>query len=241
MPANPRKGKQAVKNDAYEFTDKEGPAEGTMVEETSNRPPKRSRVAQSAFHTMSDEESDSEENVREAPSTDVEMQNLLSSFGADITKTLAAKRKRLQTFTQASLKTSNKKYDDVFKQQLDERNKLTEEFTKQIGNVFTQWENDLAKAKDVEDKLDNLLRQQQKALSQQRVVQNQRIKALKQLHDQYMKSQTDLDKVHQDQQSNIQGELRKELAMIQKKILMESQQEEITNVRKSLQSMLAQV
>eukprot|EP00112_Aurelia_sp_Birch-Aquarium-sp1_P013418 Seg2847.2 transcript_id=Seg2847.2/GoldUCD/mRNA.D3Y31 product="Synaptonemal complex protein 3" protein_id=Seg2847.2/GoldUCD/D3Y31 len=170
-----------------------------------------------------------------------EMQSVLSTFGADITRTLATKRKRLQTFTQASLKSSNRKYEDVFQAQQGERKKLVEEFTKQISSVFTQWESDLTKSKESEEKLENLLRQQHKSMQQHRVVQTQRIKAIRQLHDQYNKSLADLEKVHQNQQTNIQGEIRKDLSQLQKKMLKDTQQEEISNVRKSLQTMLAQV
>lgn len=34
------------------------------------------------------------------------------------------------------------------------RKKLCEEFTKQIASVFTQWENDIAKTKENEEKLE---------------------------------------------------------------------------------------
>lgn len=42
-------------------------------------------------------------------------------FPADITKTLTAKRKRIQTFTQASLKASSRKFDEVWHTQQRER------------------------------------------------------------------------------------------------------------------------
>jgi hypothetical protein len=43
------------------------------------------------------------------------------SILADITKTLSAKRKRLENYTQNSLKTTNKKVDDIWKGQNAER------------------------------------------------------------------------------------------------------------------------
>ena len=43
------------------------------------------------------------------------------SFSADITKTLSAKRKRIQCFTNASLKTSNRKFDEIWKSQQNDR------------------------------------------------------------------------------------------------------------------------
>lgn len=59
-------------------------------------------------------------------------------------------------------------------------------------------------------------------MQQHRVVQTQRIKAIRQLHDQYNKSLADLEKVHQNQQTNIQGEIRKDLSQLQKKMLKDT-------------------
>lgn len=50
---------------------------------------------------------------------------VLLLFIADISKTLSAKRKRLTTFTNASMKTSNRKYDEMFMSQQNERYKKT--------------------------------------------------------------------------------------------------------------------
>ena len=50
-----------------------------------------------------------------------EMQKMLECFGADITKTLIAKRKRLEQYTQSSLKTTNRKVEEIWKTQQGER------------------------------------------------------------------------------------------------------------------------
>ncbi|KAK3594135.1 hypothetical protein CHS0354_040909 [Potamilus streckersoni] len=167
-----------------------------------------------------------------------EMQKMLESFGADITKTLSSKRKRLEQLTQNSLKSSNKKVDDIFKLQQSERSRLYEEYTKQLGSVIQQWEVDVEKIKDQEEKLTILFKQQQKLFQQSRIVQSQRLKTIKQLHEQFTKGMDDLEKSHQIQQSNAQNELKKEMFLLQKKILMDTQQQEVANVRKSLQTML---
>ncbi|XP_064635061.1 synaptonemal complex protein 3-like [Lineus longissimus] len=167
-----------------------------------------------------------------------EMQKMLDSFGADVSKTLVSKRKRLEQYTQSTIKTSNRRIEDIWKVQQNERQKLNVEYCKQVVNVFNQWETDLEKVKDQEDKLTNLLRQQQKLFQQTRVVQSQRLKTIKQLHEQYTKSLEDLDQCHQDQQSSVQSELKKEMSLLQKRILMDTQQQEMANVRKSLQTML---
>eukprot|EP00794_Sanderia_malayensis_P018302 gene18302-20125_t len=242
MPANSKKSKQPSKRQEFEFIETNS-AGGVQDEEA---PPILKSRKRNLQKMILQEDTDSEEqnldlNAKEEDVCANEMKNVLDSFGADISRTLTAKRKRLQSFTQASLKSSNRRYDEILKSQQHERKNLSEEFSKQNSAVFSQWENDLTKAKENEEKLEGLIRQQQKSLQQQRVIQTQRIKALKQLHDQYLKSLHDLEKVHHHQQNNIQGELKKELALLQKKMLMDTQQEEISNVRKSLQTMLGQV
>ncbi|XP_077995090.1 synaptonemal complex protein 3-like [Glandiceps talaboti] len=167
-----------------------------------------------------------------------EVHNMLERFGSDISKSIVNKRKRLETLTNQSLKSSTRKVEDIFKNQHGERQKLSESYGTQVMNVFQQWESDVAKIKDHEDKLQALFRQQQKLFQQARTVQSQRLKTLRQLHEQYTKGMSDLESHHQQQYGGVQVELRKEMNLLQKKILMDTQNQEMANVRKSLQSML---
>ncbi|XP_032898567.1 synaptonemal complex protein 3 isoform X2 [Amblyraja radiata] len=157
----------------------------------------RKRPASSA-HTQQEEEMD-DINV----GTDVA--TMLERFGADINKAILAKKKRLEVYTKSSLKTSNQKIEQVWKVQQEERQKLSDDYCKQFTGIFQQWEKDIQKAKDQEEKIENL---------------------------------EDLEKSHTEQQSAVQSELRKEMALFQKRILMDTQQQEMATVRKSLQSML---
>ena len=73
------------------------------------------------------------------------------------------------------------------------RQRLGDEYKKQVEGVLSQWETDVEKSKDSEEKMQTLLKQQQKLFQQQRIVQAQRLKTIKQLHEQYMKvSRTNL-------------------------------------------------
>ncbi|XP_052525271.1 synaptonemal complex protein 3 isoform X2 [Tympanuchus pallidicinctus] len=134
-----------------------------------------------------------------------EVQNMLERFGADINKALLAKRKRLEMYTKASLKTSNQKIEHVWKTQQEQRHKLNHEFSQQFLTVFQQWDVDVQKAEEQEEKL---------------------------------ASMEELEKNNETLLAGAQNELRKEMAMLQKKIMMDTQQQEMATVRKSLQSML---
>jgi len=193
----------------------------------------------------SDNDSDSQHAVSAIPTKSSdgsdEMKSILNSFGADVSKTLSAKRKRLAGFTSTAMKTSNKRYDDIFLQQQAQREKIVSEYGRQVGEVFHQWDSDMSKSKEADEKVEGIIRQLQKSLQQQRVVQNQRLLSLKNLHEQFIKTSRELSDIHKEQQNNIHGELRKELANLQKKMIDDARQEEMANVRKSLQTMLAQV
>ncbi|NXY83757.1 SYCP3 protein, partial [Alcedo cyanopectus] len=167
-----------------------------------------------------------------------EVQNMLERFGADINKALLAKRKRLETYTKASLKTSNQKIEHVWKTQQEERQKLYHEFSQQFLTLFQQWDVDVQKAEEQEEKLANVFRQHQKVFQQARIVQGQRLKTIKKLYEQFLKSLEELEKSNENLLAGAQSELRKEMAMLQKKIMMDTQQQEMATVRKSLQSML---
>uniref|UniRef100_A0A8B9N4F2 XLR/SYCP3/FAM9 domain-containing protein n=1 Tax=Accipiter nisus TaxID=211598 RepID=A0A8B9N4F2_9AVES len=182
------------------------------------------------FQEERKELSGSEEDIRE-------VQNMLERFGADINKALLAKRKRLEMYTKASLKTSNQKIEHVWKTQQEQRQKLNHEFSQQFLTLFQQWDVDMQKAEEQEEKL-NMFRQQQKVFQQARVVQSQRLKTIKQLYEQFLKSMEELEKSNENLLAGAQSELRKEMAMLQKKIMMDTQQQEMATVRKSLQSML---
>uniref|UniRef100_A0A8D2N8J5 Synaptonemal complex protein 3 n=1 Tax=Zonotrichia albicollis TaxID=44394 RepID=A0A8D2N8J5_ZONAL len=194
------------------------------------------------FEEERKELSGSEEDIREGAYLKFlghlgEVQNMLERFGADINKALLAKRKRLEMYTKASLKTSNQKIEHVWKMQQEQRQKLNHEFSQQFLTLFQQWDVDVQKAEEQEEKL-NMLRQQQKVFQQARIVQSQRLKTIKQLYEQFLKSMEELEKSNENLLAGAQNELRKEMAMLQKKIMMDTQQQEMATVRKSLQSML---
>ncbi|XP_024435088.2 synaptonemal complex protein 3 isoform X2 [Desmodus rotundus] len=167
-----------------------------------------------------------------------EVHTMLEKIGVDISNSLLAKKKRLAMYTKASLKTSNQKIEHIWKIQQDLRQKVNQEFSQQFLTLFQHWEIDVQKAEEQEEKLTNLFRQQQKVFQQSRVVQSQRLNAIKQLYEQFIKSMEDLEKNQETLLTGAQNELKKEMALLQKQIMMDTQQQEMANVRKSLQSML---
>ncbi|XP_075407216.1 synaptonemal complex protein 3 [Tenrec ecaudatus] len=168
-----------------------------------------------------------------------QVQIMLEKFGADINKTLLAKKKRLEMYTNESIKNTSEKIEQVWKAQQEERKKLSQEYCQQFQTLLHQWDMDTQNFEEQEEKLTSMFRQQQKIFQQCRSAQSQRLKDIKCLYEQFIKSMEELDNKHRENLLNgAQDEHKQAMAVLQKRIVMESQQQEMTNVRKSLHSML---
>ncbi|XP_013389268.1 synaptonemal complex protein 3-like [Lingula anatina] len=149
-----------------------------------------------------------------------------------------SKRKKLEQLTQNSLKKGHVKVDEVLIRQQNERQRLHEEYDKQVSNVLQQLETDLEKTKEQEEKIQNVFRQQLKLTQQSRIIQSQRLKTIRQLHEEYIKGLEKVETDHQSQAAKVQAELKKEMALLQKKALMDTQKQTMDTFKKSLQNML---
>ncbi|XP_068579582.1 synaptonemal complex protein 3 isoform X2 [Cebidichthys violaceus] len=196
--------------------------------------------------------SDFEEEAASAVGSEVH--SMLEKFGADISKVMQAKKKRLESLTKNYMKGSQHKLEQLWNSYHGQRQKMTQQYSQQVSSALQQWESEAQRAEEQEEKLNNLFRhhvsdsvvlllqnlfrQQQKILQQARVVQNQKLKTVRELYEQFVKNMEDMEKSHDSFLQGAQQELRKEMATLQKKILMDTQQQEMATVRKSLQSML---
>ncbi|XP_074534643.1 synaptonemal complex protein 3 [Halichoeres trimaculatus] len=167
-----------------------------------------------------------------------EVQSMLERFGADISKVMQAKKKRLESLTKNYMKGSQHKLEQLWNTYHTQRQKMTQQYSQQVSTALQQWETEAQRAEEQEEKFNNLFRQQQKILQQARVVQNQKLKTVRQLYEQFVKNMEEMEKSHNAFLQGAQQELKKEMATLQKKILMDTQQQEMATVRKSLQSML---
>uniref|UniRef100_G1PGK5 Synaptonemal complex protein 3 n=1 Tax=Myotis lucifugus TaxID=59463 RepID=G1PGK5_MYOLU len=144
------------------------------------------------------------------------------SFASNISNALNTKKKRLALYTKISLKTSNQKIEHIWKTQQEQRQKLSQEYSQQFLTLFQQWETDIQNAKKQEEKLANLFQQQQQFFQQSRLGQSQRLKTIKQLYEQFIKSMEDLEKNSDTLVTDAQNELKNEMAMLQKQIMMDT-------------------
>ncbi|XP_061138152.1 synaptonemal complex protein 3 isoform X1 [Syngnathus typhle] len=196
----------------------------------------------------------------------VEVHSMLERFGADINKVMLTKRKRLENLTKTYMNGGQQKMEQLWnnyhKQRFDNmrppsrpcppttsgcfcracvcvrRQKMTQDYSQQLSSVSDQWQLEMQQIKDQEEKFNNLIRQQQKVIQQSKILQTQKIEAMQELFKNFVKNMEEMEKNQEEVLHRAQQELRKEMATMQKKILMDTQQQEMASVRKSLQTML---
>uniref|UniRef100_A0A8C2X4J3 Synaptonemal complex protein 3 n=1 Tax=Cyclopterus lumpus TaxID=8103 RepID=A0A8C2X4J3_CYCLU len=151
-----------------------------------------------------------------------EVHSMLEKFGADISKVMQNKKKRLESLTKNYMKGSQQKLEQLWNSYHGQRQKMTQQYSQQVSSALQQWESEAQRAEEQEEKLNSLFRQQQKILQQARVVQNQKLKTVRELYEQFVKNMEDMEKSHDAFLQGAQQELRKEMANLQKKILMDT-------------------
>ncbi|XP_049579370.1 synaptonemal complex protein 3 [Syngnathus scovelli] len=168
----------------------------------------------------------------------VEVHSMLERFGADINKVMLTKRKRLESLTKTYMNGGQQKMEQLWNNYHKQRQKMTQDYSQQLSSVLDQWQLEMQQIKDQEEKFNNLIRQQQKVVQQSKILQTQKIEALQELFKNFVKNMEEMEKNQEEVLHRAQQELRKEMATMQKKILMDTQQQEMATVRKSLQTML---
>ncbi|XP_072306559.1 synaptonemal complex protein 3-like isoform X1 [Eucyclogobius newberryi] len=163
--------------------------------------------------------------------------SMLDQFSSDINKAVQAKRKRLETLTGNYAKGSQHRLEQLWSARQNQRQRLAQEYSQQVSAALQQWEVEARRSEEQEERLNNLFKQQLKALQQVRAAQSQKLKAVRELYEAFAKNVEEMQKSHDAFVQAATQELRKEMSTLQKKILMDTQQE-MANVRKSLTSML---
>ncbi|KAF6733602.1 Synaptonemal complex protein 3 [Oryzias melastigma] len=162
---------------------------------------------------------------------------MLEKFGTEINKAMQAKKKHLECLTKNHMVGSQNKLEHLWSNYHGQRKKTMQQFSQQVSTALQQWEAEAHRSEEQEEKLNNLFRQQQKILQQARVGQNQKLKAIKELYEQFLKNMEEMEKSHNEFLHGAQEELKQEMATLQKKLLMDAQQQEMASVRKSLQTL----
>uniref|UniRef100_A0A673A2U0 Synaptonemal complex protein 3 n=1 Tax=Sphaeramia orbicularis TaxID=375764 RepID=A0A673A2U0_9TELE len=140
-------------------------------------------------------------------------------LATDISKVMQTKKKRLESLTKNYMKGSQQKLEQLWSNYHTQRLVFNWHNHLELNTVQVNFVKPFI---EFLSSLQNLFRQQQKVLQQARVVQNQKLKTVRELYEQFMKNIEDMEKSHSVFLQGAQQELKKEMATLQKKILMDT-------------------
>ncbi|XP_059107293.1 synaptonemal complex protein 3-like [Peromyscus eremicus] len=168
-----------------------------------------------------------------------EIHTMLDKFGDGINNSLLEKRRRMQMYSETVSKKSSYKMKQVWGTKQQRMLEVNNKYYPQFMDLFKQWDLEKQKYKKQQENLINIFHQQQVMLRQCKIKQNQRMKLIIQMVTRYTQILKNIENKNNNVRSTVSfDELKKEIAEYQKKYRMETQQQEIANIRKSLQSIL---
>ncbi|KAJ4445912.1 hypothetical protein ANN_12598 [Periplaneta americana] len=164
-----------------------------------------------------------------------DFRKMLDVIGTDLNKVMQAKKQRMEQFHTGAIKVNEMKLKNMMKDQAETRKEQHEDLQRNVNSVLEQWNIDVSRLKEQEDKLLKIVQHQIKIIQQARAAQIQRIASIRQIHDSYHKVFLQQNEKENEQCGSVLQELRKELSELQKKLMLESQKEEMVQMQKSLQ------
>ncbi|XP_034342166.2 X-linked lymphocyte-regulated protein PM1-like [Arvicanthis niloticus] len=151
--------------------------------------------------------------------TRYQVQNILGKFKGDIHKTLYIKRKHMETYVKDSFKGSNRKLEQGWKINKQERKKINNKFFKQYITTFQKFDVDIQKFNNKQEKSAKNYQKKQKAFQLSKTSQNQALQAIRDMHNKFMKSLKNLETNNYDTLFDVDGELRKEMSAFKTNIM----------------------
>ncbi|XP_040599833.1 synaptonemal complex protein 3-like isoform X1 [Mesocricetus auratus] len=167
-----------------------------------------------------------------------EIHTMLDKFGDEINSSLLKKRRRVHMFSKTISEESSNKMKQVWKTKEEQMLQVNNKYYQQFMDLFNQWDLEKQKYEKQQKNLMKIFQQQQMMLRNCKIKQNQRVKLILQKVTQYIEILKNMEGKNNNVHTASFIELKKEIAEYQKKYMIETQQQEIANIRKSLQSIL---
>ncbi|XP_071119320.1 synaptonemal complex protein 2-like [Haliotis cracherodii] len=162
----------------------------------------------------------------------------IQSFGMDMQKQLKVKHQQLTELTRGALRNTQKLIYNIWTSESQDRGRALEHFNDKMLEELLSLEADVTALKNTEEKSLIFCQEQLQAMEKHKVSQEIRLRNLKLLHSTLDDNLKESEVKAQSQQHNLKQIMKKEMAALQKKLLLESNQHQISNVKRCLKSML---
>ncbi|CAO2593183.1 Synaptonemal complex protein 3 [Lemmus lemmus] len=197
-------------------------------------------VPQRPDNLMTDISDDSASSDQDEQQARESVQKMLQEIQGELTKSYVAKRIQFSQDIKSTIEFMNKKLLCVFKTQQMKRRMLHAKYSQMVGPLFQQWERDVLKIQQEEDRFVNAANQHAEILHKCAMAQKTTIDEAEKISDQFLKSIKVLEENHKRLDAIEQKIVKKEIENLKMKLKTESQHQDLRAIETCLHSLLSE-
>ncbi|XP_071807288.1 LOW QUALITY PROTEIN: uncharacterized protein [Asterias amurensis] len=168
----------------------------------------------------------------------VHITQMLKAVGENLKQKMMTKRIQAQKLTDGAVKSTQKSVLNMWAKQLQARSKCQEEFKSMLLSEILSLETDLGNLQEQYMKMEAYLKQHHRKVASTLI---QHVSRVKSLQSEHREESRDLNhELGKHLLQSVKQVLAQEMVTMQKKLLQDSQQHEIQQMKRSLQTMLMQ-
>ncbi|KAI0216857.1 Synaptonemal complex protein 3 [Lamellibrachia satsuma] len=167
----------------------------------------------------------------------ISIAGLGKSFGTELQRNMLTRKQSVEQLTRHALKVTQRQVTSLWSQQHMTRKQLLSEFRQNLLQEVYSLEADCSKCNDAEEKVLACIKQQQKVIDSCKQSQGKRLQNIHVMRDEFMGTLTALDANERGHLSTIRETMRGEIQALQKKLLQQSQRQEMNQVKRAMQTL----
>lgn len=161
----------------------------------------------------------------------------MQNFEGDVNRLLREKRKQFEKDVNASFRSLNENLQGILKAQQNSREELKSIYCETFGSLYQKWLDEVDRTKDEEEYLSFLTQKQMKILQTAVVDHETKLENAKDMCDTFLKKAKDLSQHRKTFIGGQQTKVEKEISKVQDRVIMETQEQDVSVVQTYLQSL----
>ncbi|XP_034341662.1 X-linked lymphocyte-regulated protein 5C-like [Arvicanthis niloticus] len=166
------------------------------------------------------------------------VQKRMQDFKGDVTRFLVEKRKQFEKDVNASFRSLNENLQGILKAQQKSRQELKSLYCERFESLHQKWLDEVDSTRDQEEHLSFITQHQMKILQMAIMDHGTKLEYAKDMCDTFLKKAKDLSKHEETFIGGQQTKVEKEISKVQDRVIMESQEQDVSVVETYLQSLI---
>lgn len=162
----------------------------------------------------------------------------MQDFKGDLPRFLMEKRKQFEKDVNASLRSLNDNLQGILKAEQKSRQELKSVYCERFGSLYQKWLDEVDSTRDQEEYLSFITQQQMKILETAIADHESKLENAKEMCDTFLKKANDLRKHGKTFIGGQQTNVEKEISKVQDRVIMETQEQDVSVVETYLQSLI---